>query len=70
MNADEMFEKLEYKKMITTQDSYLECGYIGENHNRIFFTKNKTLNGKLCEDLTIQELQAINKKVEEMGWNE
>jgi len=65
--ADEMFEKLGYEKIC---GDYLECGYIGDNHNRIMFSNEKTINGKLCEDLTMKELQAINEKVKELGWNE
>ena len=64
--ADEIWEELKYEKMIVSD--FAECGYIGKNHNRIYFSKQKTLDFKLCQDLTMQELEAINLKCRELGW--
>lgn len=65
--ADEMFEKLGYKKTITEQSETFE---LGENIIKFWlwakniqaFTKNQII----C----VQELQAINEKVKELGWND
>ena len=72
MDADEMFEKLGYKKQEhgTTRIIFVkpvdDDGYC---LNSISFERKQ----KLCvihAGVSMQELQAINKKVEEMGWNE
>lgn len=69
MGADEMFEKLEYE--LWTDDKEIVF-YKGANKNIIFdkYTKEICLIDKaeLDIDITMQELQAINKKVEELGW--
>ena len=73
--ADEMFEKLGYKmneeETIVTYfrrgafvDGYIKfdladkvvCAEMGYNHE--------------SKDIEMQELQAINEKVKELGWNE
>ena len=68
--ADEMFKKIGYKK----QENELQIKYIEDTmvmgdsfHFEIFFSKTSKLIG-IKHLLTIQELQAINKKVEELGW--
>lgn len=67
--ADEMFEELGYYKQ-----NYLEhLDYYNEKLEKIIsFRNNKTF---AClnfydsyEEITILELQAINKKVEELEW--
>ena len=68
--ADEMFEKLGYGKMF---EDDIETQYEGKCTN-IEITKthillNKTTNYKTVI-LTMQELQAINMKCKELGWNE
>ena len=66
--ADEMFEELEYEKL-TNCENWIICGFRSlSNYNRIWFTKEKTIGGKLCDDLTMQELQIINEKCKELGW--
>lgn len=63
--ADEMFEELGYVKI--TKQGIEE--YIDDDNNYISFdlvVERFTCN---CY-LSIKELQAINKKVEELGWNE
>ena len=77
--ADEMFEKLEYKKAITT--------FAGEEYYKIYKIDNlskitskeihitfwyddktisKDLNAEEIEFITMEELQAINEKVKEL----
>lgn len=63
--ADDMFEKLgyriEYEDEITFTFSNREYArYI------TFIKETKTL--MLSSNITMQELQAINKKCEELGW--
>ena len=83
MSADEMFEKLGYEKQ---EDNYRIEYSIKQNFThfvvikRICFYKiekdicteqwNVTEGMKISMNITIKELQAINKKVEELGWNE
>ena len=75
--ADEMFEKLGYEK--TKNDEYNVIYEKGASfRNRIIFSKiTKTVCCILVNedyewndgiDIDMQELQAINKKVEELGW--
>lgn len=75
--ADEMFEKLGYEK--TKNDEYHVIYEKGASiRNRIIFSKiTKTVCCILVDedyewndgiDIDMQELQAINKKVEELGW--
>ena len=79
--ADEMFEELEYKK---TEDIYeIRYSYTDkkENYNNtdiVFYKRYKQIETYLPEYrndfesdsavLTMQELRAINKKCEELGW--
>ena len=76
--ALEMFEKLGYKLDTIEENARLYCRdildcktfgykdsemiYFDDEFNGIYFT-NK-------EHLDMEELQAINKQVEELGWNE
>ena len=75
--ADEMFEKLGYEK--TKNNEYHVIYEKGASiRNRIIFSKiTKTVCCILINedyewndgiDIDMQELQAINKKVEELGW--
>ena len=78
MNADEMFEKLGYKLEIDVPTNFIYQDK--ENNKEIRFWKiDKCVEVSLIgvEDyegnsmfFTMQELQAINKKVEELGWLE
>ena len=75
--ADEMFEKIGYKKDI---DNEYEIEYILPNDYYINFNKNfisiekGQYNGEkniyIARPLIKEELQAINEKVKELGWNE
>ena len=65
--ADEMFENLGYKKTITEQSETFE---LGENIIKFWlWAKNIQVFTKK-QILCVQELQAINEKVKELGWNE
>ena len=73
--ADEMFEKLGYEIIIDDENTLnyeLEGFYMDKE---IVFEKlDKSIsigysNGDTCY-ITMQELQSINEKVKELGWNE
>lgn len=71
LTADEMFKKLKYEKSFTEVDN---IKYYKDDDNVIYFvithrTFHKTgeYDG-MCDDITIQELKAINKKCQELGW--
>ena len=70
--ADEMFEKLGYKKSSDDKYSieYRKINY--ENLYEINFWKSdKTVSKNRFRDMgyiTMPELQAINEKVKELGW--
>lgn len=70
--ADEMFEKLGYEK----DKSYNLISYekdVGKHlYTIVFDITNKTFyKGSTCQDeaITMLELQAINEKVKELGWD-
>lgn len=74
--ADEMFEKLGYKKFNKKHD-FENIKYYKNEDNILYFDEtNKSFyksglyDDLMYDDITMQELQAINKKVEELGWNE
>lgn len=76
--ADEMFEKLGYEKEYDSKpegvsDDEMLIKYHNEFYNYyIQFWNDKTVNKKVNYDeigyLDIDELQAINEKVKELGW--
>lgn len=70
--ADEMFEKLGY---IKESDYYYHSKEEAIKHKHIRFmrqTKEFIVESKLrfSYEVTLQELQAINEKVKELGWYE
>lgn len=75
MKAKEMFEKLGYYE--DTEHNSIFAIKVYQNNNdrykpRIYFDNDKTICkdgifGRL--DITFEELQAINKQIEELGWN-
>lgn len=72
--ADKIFEKLGYKKTYNiNNDEVLMIGY-GLNNEKIdeceiiFLKKAKKIIIGVA--IGMQELQAINEKVKELGWNE
>lgn len=70
--ADKIFERLGYKK-IENQFLYVVELWGNDDYKRLSFETDKTI----CmhdffdtpRNITMQELKAINKKVEELGWN-
>lgn len=76
--ADEMFEKLGYKKEYEAEveevsGEEMRIKYSNEFYNYyIQFWNDKTVNKKVDFDeigyLNMQELQAINLKCKELGW--
>lgn len=76
MKAKEMFEKLGYEFEITEYDEFKpDYNYVDEKGNVIYFDlEDKELNfmpvGKqLIIRQPLKFIQAINKQVEELGWN-
>ncbi len=79
MSAKEMFEKLGYEKEENSRRIYWYSKHFISETNVISFRKTtKVLNNYIEYDspfapnapllLSIEELQAINKQVEELGW--
>lgn len=73
MSADEMFKELGYEKSKINN----ALGYINEDGTQfILFISGVGEPKKICihkdnteyPAMSMQELQAINKKVEELGW--
>ena len=71
-NADKIFKELGY----TEDESYNLISYEkdeGEHlYTIVFDTANKTFyKGSTCQDdaISMQELQAINEKIKELGWD-
>lgn len=69
--ADEMFEELGYKKDISSSDEIIEYyKYEGELEDDLyiirFYIDKKTVWKN--SSITMQELQAINKKCQEWSW--
>lgn len=75
MSAKEMFEELGYKLDINNEKELLyrkTCyGSIGEFYFRIWFYKDfKTFEiSKRSNEIDMPLFQAINKQIEELGWN-
>ena len=73
--ADKMFEELGYKKIIDNTDIvqyefeglYMDIEIRFDLQARTIIKEYST--GESC-GITIAELQAINEKVKELGWNE
>ena len=73
--ADEMFEKLGYKK----EENQFSTSYKKDNYE-ICFTKKivrtviygniEGMQHQYPKKIYMQELQAINEKVKELGWEE
>ena len=66
-SAREMFEELGYK--LYNKNIYLE--YVKEEEAISFYINEKTFckcNGYEIGEITLEELQAINKQVEELQW--
>ena len=67
------FEELGYKKFKKKHD-FENIKYYKDNDNVFYFDetdKSFCKSGEydeMCDDITIKELQAINKKCQELGW--
>lgn len=71
--ADEMFEKLGYERINTSMTTikYIKFNKVWVNISIRFDLKDKTVFIHCeTENLTMQELQAINLKCKELGWIE
>ena len=66
MSSREMFEELGYKQ--TNNNIYSTC-YKNEKEDYYIYFYNYSKKIEVLHDITIQELQAINKQIEELGWN-
>lgn len=70
--ADKMFEKLGYKKVEI--DVFIQYNNINNLISINFNVQDKTVSKTegYCYSalITMQELQAINEKVKELGWSE
>lgn len=66
LSADEMFKKLTYKKMqpIGTQ----KASYSNGLGKEIIFVNNRVVLYGIYQHLDMKELEAVNKKCEELGW--
>ena len=70
MSADEMFEKLGYMKLLIGNNIKYFKDYDNVYHfliNDKEYYKSGEYDGT-CGNTTMKELQAINKKCEELGW--
>ena len=67
--ADKMFEELGYKRKL--HKSYDAIGYHSTNGTITFWVEDKEISKNMYSEagnITMEELKAIKKKVEEMGW--
>lgn len=76
-SAKEMFEELGYKEVsVIDPDGCIDYINTNEKYSEIYFDKNfkmitkHYLNSGIACPITLEELQAINKQVEELGWEE
>ena len=70
--ADEMFEMIGYEKV--SDENYIYYNNLEWEYTIVFDLSSKTFKGYIDEDtemalsVDMQELKAINMKVEELGW--
>ena len=68
LTADEMFEKLGYRKEKRYTNTIIYFNY-DEDYEISFDLNLKTIDLDMFGgEISIKELKAINKKVEELGW--
>lgn len=83
MNAKEMFEELGYKYVqnnINNVIKYKIKHFISDTNYIMFDLDTKQINCYILSDspftpssdmaISVKELQAINKQIEELGWND
>ena len=69
-SADEMFEELDFIKTIDSEE-FIEYEHKNNPFKTITFIKDcKRINIDRIKYLEKRKLQAINKKVEELGWSD
>ena len=83
MTADEMFEALGYSKRVVKESNYIQYTHISTGPREFYVIAFEGLNHTISISLysftkgniegknliiTINELKAINKKVEELRW--
>lgn len=75
-SAEEMFEELGYMEVRKKQNTISYClkkgyfYYIVFKKNKKTVYKSKGVPGKeVSSSISMKELQAINKQVEELGWD-
>lgn len=67
MNAEEMFGKLGYKKVGLSRSERLVYERFEDDNFFSFDLTSKEIY--VCESsITVEELEAINKQCEELGW--
>ena len=68
--ADEKFENFGYERKVTRRYIiyYIKNGILITDSRIIFDKRYKWVSANF--NLDMQELQAINEKVKELGWNE
>ena len=72
--ADELFEELGYKSIPKNPYQIYDIKYYKDDDNVFYFDFKTQTIGKsgeydsMCDGIKIQELQAINKKCQELGW--
>ena len=71
--ADKLFEQLGYEKEIYPANHFYFAKYKKDADNIIVFEKDKEFykTGEYdadCDSITMQELEAINMKCKELGW--
>ena len=69
--ADEMFEKLGYKKDFSSSDEVIEYyKYDGENEDDLYVIRFYISSKRVWvnSSITMQELKSINEKVKELKW--
>ena len=67
MSAKEMFEELGYKLINEKNIVYKNIHFTGRITHIAFFNNKKIL---VTQSIGLKELKAINKQIEELGWNE
>lgn len=66
MTAKEMFEELGYKLINDKNIVYKGTHFTGRIIHIVFFSDKQIL---ITQSIGIEEVQAINKQVEELCWN-
>lgn len=83
MTAKEMFEKLGYERdeFISATSDYIDKNFISYSKGKIHIAlSNFSVPISICkfkdslffiksQEITLEELKAINKQIEELGWD-